>query len=287
MNYYELKFCLKSFNKLKVEKIGRSEDDRNIYSLSALFGEKRDWVIFQGAIHAREHLSTDLIIALAKKIEYGFEDFKKNKNFPNICFLPMINPDGVQIAHYGRKIIKNRHLNNGLKKIIAKYNYKMYKSNAKGVDLNNNFDAMWDRFQNSNNPSTHGYIGKFVFSERETRALARITLKKEPKLTISYHLKGEEIYYGFYQSKREFDRDKKIAEIVSEITGYKIKSTQNVSSGGYKDWCVYRLHIPSLTIEVGRDKIGHPVPRSEIYDIIAKNIGIIDKLCDILKIIKG
>ena len=55
-------------------------------------------------------------------------------------------------------------------------------------------------------------------------------------------------------------------------TGYTIKNVENVSSGGYKDWCVSKLNIPSVTIEVGRDNLYHPLDNAEIYNIIAKNI---------------
>jgi len=46
------------------------------------------------------------------------------------------------------------------------------------------------------------------------------------------------------------------------------------------------LKIPALTIELGRDEYIHPVKSQEIYEIIAKNSGIIDNLCDIVKLCK-
>ena len=99
-------------------------------------------------------------------------------------------------------------------------------------------------------------------------------------------MKGEEIYYDFHQPEKLRKRDEKIAKLIANKTGYTIKSVQNSSFGGYKDWCISYLKIPSVTIEVGRDEISHPVPFNEIHNIILKNTGIIDILCDIVKICK-
>ena len=287
MDYGTIQKIVTEFKNIKVDIIGRSEDDRDIYSLSAFFDATRQWVLMHGGIHAREHLSVDFVVCLAKMIENNFNKYLHLKSFPNICFVPMVNPDGIEIAFSGAKNIKNIHLKSKVTQIIANNNYKMYKSNANGVDLNNNFDAGWGFHIYSPKPSMSGYIGVHPFSEKETKALRDLTLQVKPVFTISYHMKGEEIYWDFFQRGDNRKKHEKIAKIVSKINQYAIKSTEKTSSGGYKDWCVQTLNIPSLTIELGRDKFDHPVPTEEIYDIISKNVGILDKLCDILEVVKG
>ena len=287
MDYNSLSRILKTFQKLKKQNIGRSEDDRIVYALSAFFDAKKPWIIVQGAIHAREHLSADFVIALAFVVEHNFEKFKTDANFPNICFVPMVNPDGVEIVHFGSKAIKNKTNQKLVKKILEGNNHRLYKSNARGVDLNNNFDALWGKREGKSVPSMQGYPGTHAFSERESRVLRDLTLQLLPIFTLSYHMKGEEVYWDFFQQDKFRERDKKIAQIVASVNGYQIKSTQDSSSGGYKDWCVKCLEIPSLTIELGRDEFDHPMQNAEIYDIIAKNIGILDRLCDIVELIKG
>jgi len=284
MDNKSLEFCLNKFKKLKVSTIGRSEDNRNIYSLSAFFAASRPWVIIQASIHAREHLSTDLCIMFAQMIESNYEYYKSN--YPNICFIPMCNPDGVEITFKGKKAINDSKLKKQVESFLHNNDFRMYKSNARGVDLNNNFDAKWNNHIGSKGPGFQGYKGESAFSERESLVLASITLCLKPIFTISLHTKGEEIYYDFYQTEEIKSRDKKIAEMISNINGYKIKSTERVSFGGYKDWCIQMLKIPALTIELGRDEYIHPVKSQEIYEIIAKNSGIIDNLCDIVKLCK-
>ena len=61
-----------------------------------------------------------------------------------------------------------------------------------------------------------------------------------------------------------------IAEKVAKITGYIIKGTPN-SAGGYKDWCIEKLKIPALTIEVGNDNLTHPIKKRHVYRIYRKN----------------
>jgi len=286
MNYEEFEYCLTTINNMKINKIGRSWDNRNIYSVSTFFHDKNDWIIVQGGIHAREHLSVDLCVALLSIIDKNYNYFKELEDFPNICFVPMVNPDGVEIVHFGIDAIKNNNLKKDMTEILNKFDYKLIKCNARGVDLNNNFDALFFKHVGAKNISPHGFKGNFPFSELETITLKKLTEEIKPLCTISYHLKGEEIYFDFYQDEKDYKRDEKIAKIIQNVTGYEIKSTQNFSFGGYKDWCVSRLKIPSFTIEVGRDLLDHPIKNIEIYDIISKNIGLLSKLCDIVKICK-
>lgn len=200
-------------------------------------------IIVTYCIHAREYITTHLAL---KQIE----DFAKYGRTGNVAFIPMVNPDGVEIC-----LSKNR----------------LFKANANGVDLNVNFDAMWGKGeQNEFAPNFQNYVGKMPFSEPETRALRDFTCSFLPDLTISYHSKGEEIYWEFFQEDRRLIRDYKFAKILSNSTTYPLKKAEN-SCGGYKDWCILTLKIPSFTIEVGSDKLSHPITTKHLSQIYAKN----------------
>ena len=150
-------------------------------------------------------------------------------------------------------------------------NFSMWKANARGIDINNNFDARWGINTSAKTNSSQGFVGKFPMSEKETKAIARYTIKKKPFITISYHTKGEEIYFNFFQDEKRLIRDEKIAKRFSESTGYTIKNVEKISSGGYKDWCVEKLEIPALTIELGNDNLVHPITVESLKDIFEKN----------------
>ena len=206
-------------------------------------------IIIQYSIHAREYITTYLALKQIK-------EFNKRASFGRVFFIPMLNPDGVNIATS-----------------IS----PLYKANARGVDLNVNFDAMWGKGkQNVFYKGSQNYVGPYPFSEIESVALRDFTLRVKPQMTISYHSKGEEIYFEFNQVKN-YNRDKFLADIVASVTGYQVKRTVG-SVGGYKDWCIQKLKIPALTIEVGNDKLSHPIKRCKLGKIYKQNANVVSSL---------
>jgi g-D-glutamyl-meso-diaminopimelate peptidase len=266
VEYFLDKFKQDFGDKFNVKTIGKSVLGKNIYGAFVRAGKNLPWVLLVGGMHAREHLSADLVIRLTK-------DYLKNfgKYNYNLAVVPLSNPDGAELCLHG--LVGVSALNKKrLIKINGGDNFLLYKANARGVDINNNFDANWHtQFSKKTTPSSQGYYGKKPFSEPETRAIKRETQKLKPSLVISYHLKGEEIYFDFFQPLKTYARDRKVAEIFANATGYKIVPSQNVSSGGYKDWCVQKLGITALTIELGSDRFVHPYPQEEIENIYDKN----------------
>ena len=211
-------------------------------------------VIVQYAIHAREYITTYLALKHIK-------DYMKNGAKGTVYFIPALNPDGISVSLSGKPL---------------------YKSNARGVDLNVNFDARWGLGEtNTVIKGDQNCIGEYPFSEPETRAIRDFTLKIRPDITVSYHSKGEEIYWYFYQDGVRRAKDVKIARAVSEITGYPLKLTPN-SAGGYKDWCIEKLKIPSLTIEVGDDGLCHPLKKTDLPAIYQKNKDVIKLITEIV-----
>lgn len=267
MEYIKLKNFvtnIKSKN-TSVKVIGKSVLGKNIYGVFFKFGENYPWVVITAGIHAREHLSTDLVCLQINDLLKSRDHLKYN-----IAFVPQVNPDGADIVINGISRLDN-DVQERLLKVNKSTNFKLYKANANGVDLNNNFNANWKvKFTNNYSPSSQGFYGFFPHSEPEVQALASLTTLLNPFITISYHLKGEEIYFDFFQNANKYMLDLMQAKVFEESTGYTIKCTQHVSSGGYKDWCV-KLGISALTIELGDDKFTHPYPKSELANIYNKN----------------
>lgn len=283
MDYISLeKYLSKKIDNAIINIIGVSELRRYIYSVCFDFSSKHT-VIIHGAIHAREHITTDLIVKLIKDVSLNYSKYKE-MGIPNIIFVPMVNPDGVELVCNGLKSVKDRRKRNELLKINGSDDFSLFKANANGVDLNTNFDAKWGcGEQNKLIPSASDYIGESPMSEYEVQALALLTINKKASFTISYHAKGQEIYYQFFNKKENLKRDRKIAKIIAKSLHYKIKNVQNESGGGYKDWCVYRLNIPAVTIEVGKDSLIHPIGLKNLKQIYSRNKGIIKLLKNITK----
>ena len=231
-------------------------------------GQKNgNYMIVQGAIHAREHLTALLVVNLAKHLV-------KNKDLMlngGIYFVPMVNPDGVCLCQQGVGFVASKQRKSNLLAINGSTDFSLWKANIDGVDLNVNFDARWgEGEQNEFFRKSQNYVGKAPFSARESKALAEFTQKIKPCVTLSYHLKGEEIYWEFDQTSHRRYRDKRYAEAIARYTGYKVVG-QGGSVGGYKDWCIQTFHIPSFTIEVGNDNFSHPFPYAQFVEIFHQN----------------
>ncbi len=212
--------------------------------------KKSPRILAQYAIHAREYITTYLAIEQIKLL-------KNKKLNGSIYFIPAVNIDGIEIA------LKTNPL---------------YKANARGVDLNVNFDARWGKGKyNVFIKGAENYVGEHPFSEKESKALKNFTLKVMPDLTISYHAKGEEIYWYFSQRGENLNRDYRLAKIIEKSTGYKIKKTPD-SCGGYKDWFIQKLNVPSFTIEVGNDKLVHPIKENHLKEILKQNEKVFEDL---------
>lgn len=224
-------------------------------------------ILIQGGIHAREYISSLLMIEQAR-----FLHTTESVQNGGIYFIFLTNPDGAEIVLDGIDSVPCDITKQYLTLANNGFDFSKYKANINLVDLNTNFDADWgEGAQNVRCPATENFIGFHPNSEREVQSLIDFTLKTKPSLTISYHSKGEVIFYGFTgQSEQNIMRDKQIGEQLSATTGYPLIFTEN-STGGYKDWCIRTLQIPSYTIEVGDENLEHPIGEENLPEIFEQN----------------
>ena len=227
--------------------IGYSVQNRPIHAFHV--GKYDDnQIIITGAIHAREWITALLVSELVKI--YAAEPIPGG-----IYFVPLCNPDGVELALTTPS--------------------PLWKANARGVDLNVNFDADWGMgTQNVRVAGPENYIGPYPNSEPEVQALIDFTLSVKPRITIAYHSKGEVIYY-------RSSRNRALANKIGKITGYTPEKTVG-SGGGYSDWVSMHLKIPALTIEVGNDNYDHPIGRDKLPEILEQNRDVPRVLLDLL-----
>ena len=252
---------------LEIFNVGKSVLNKNI--LATHVGDySGTQIVVQAGIHAREYITSLLLVEQARYLHNN--DLVKDGG---IYFIFLTNPDGAEISLDGIDtvncdITKNYLIsaNNG------SLDFAQYKANINLVDLNTNFDANWgEGSQNVFCPATENFIGFYPNSEREVQNLINFTLKNKPLLTLSYHTKGNVIYYGFEgQSEENIERDRQIGEVLSDVTGYPLIFTEN-STGGYKDWCINTLKIPAYTIEVGDESLTHPLGIETLPEIYSRN----------------
>ncbi|WP_075617254.1 M14 family zinc carboxypeptidase [Paenisporosarcina indica] len=249
----------------KLEQIGKSVEGRPIYAIRLGNGKKE--VLFDASMHAREHMSTNVVLEMLdtysyhylNKTKYAGYNVKSTLDAVSIWFIPMMNPDGVTLVQAGAKAVKNGAL---ATKINGSSNFARWKANVRGVDLNDNFDTGWKyNSPNVKKPSFMGYRGPRAFSEPESVALRDFVLKHSFKTYISYHSSGQIIYWFQWQKGAQATRDLTLARSVSRITGYNVVPPMYLQgTGASTDWFIDQKKMPSLTIEISPYVSNRPVP---------------------------
>lgn len=165
------------------------------------------------------------------------------------------NGTGNWIDHYSDEKFNREKYEN--QQIIDFTQYQqIWKANAGGVDLNNNFDAGWDDLDLKETMSYGSYKGTSPVSEPETKALVKLASERAYDFYISYHSRGQLIYYDAKGNKAETsERSKAFAEMLGSCLLYETVNTQkgyNVNLGGFSDWIQLSLNGCSVTIESGK-----------------------------------
>lgn len=269
MNADILRLCNAYPDKVRTETLGTSEQGRKIPVLRLGMDNAKYQVLIQGAIHGREHMTAWLLMALA---EYWLE-----KGLPeDVCWhvVPMSNPDGVLVSQSGRldvgqREIYERDLARGLTALPPEGYAARWKANGLGVDLNRSFPAGWEPIRGPEAPSAERYKGKGPFEAAEAKALRDYTLSHSFDVTLSYHATGSVLYWEFGSRKEVNEASYALGEAVSAVTGYPLEGCASLEGGGYKDWVMDDLGVPSLTVEIGRQDA--PLPEKEAADIFERN----------------
>ena len=240
--------------------IGNSLFGRELYAVK--IGQGKPVALAQYAIHGREFITAEL----------AFEHYAMGLSYGSAWLLPLMNPDGCLLSEVGLSSVTEGKARETLLRLNGgERDFSLWKANGRGVDLNVNFDADWGKgTKNVRYPAPENYVGTYPFSERETLALRDFTRFIRPDYTLSYHTKGEEIYWYFHQSANVAERDKKLADALACSTGYPLAQAWG-SAGGYKDWCIQKLGIPAFTVETGADSLQHPIGEEGKDDVVSHN----------------
>ena len=235
--------------------IGKSLENRNIYHLifstDQKNSHKKPGIVIMGGHHAREHLSVEMAIELARYLASEF----RNKNPEIVALLesreihiiPLVNPDGAEYD-----------ISSGSYKSWRK-NVRKNKDSSLGVDLNRNYSYKWGTGGSSKNPRSPVYMGERPFSEPETQTIKNF-IESHENITIclSIHTFSKLILYpwGHTYSPISKTRDLSVHRIMAEKmatwNGYKPMQSSGlyIVSGDTTDW-TYGVHnIISFTFEL-------------------------------------
>lgn len=249
-----------------LESIGSSYDDRRIWCLRIGNKSASDKLVINAAIHGREWKNSQIIMRQAEELLREYRDFQKRFNKTCIYIIPMDNPDGVSISQYGFSSIRDKKLRKKCKKLGHS---DIWKANARGVNLNNNFPAGFHKYKKK--PHYMYYFGKKAGSERETRALMKFINRVVPRAVINLHSTGSILYWDFSVEDKLHEKLYALASRINSFNKYMLmpKGTGTNMAGGFADWLNYKKEITSVTVETGT--VMCPLPHSQYKSIYKKN----------------
>ena len=260
---------------LSLSYIGTSILDRAIPILHVGNGNRR--VLYVGAHHGMEWITS---LVLARFLEELCEAIEAKRRvcgiYPcdllegyTVSVIPMLNPDGVEYQIHG--VQKDNPLcERVLEMNGGSEDFSAWQANARGVDLNHNYDAGFAEYKQleKENGIQKGaptrYSGECAESEPEVAALCNLMRFFAPwRGVMTLHTQGEEI---FAPPCKKGQRNAVTAQRLSELTGYRLVRAEGLAAyGGMSDWCADALSVPSFTMECGRGK--NPLPTSQFSSI--------------------
>ena len=250
--------------------IGFSILGRDLPALRLGEGPKK--LLYVGAHHASEwltatallHFSEQLLGAARASSRLTGVDAAGLLKAVSIFVVPMLNPDGVEIEQRGAEgggIFSERLLllNGG-------FDFTHWQANARGVDLNHNYEAGWAEAKMlereagifGGGPTRYG--GEFPESEPESAALCAFVRSVDFDAVLALHSQGEEIYYDFGGLAPA--GSEQIATVLSKVSGYRAAKPSGIASlSGFKDWFIATYNRPGFTVEMGLGE--NPLPPQE------------------------
>jgi g-D-glutamyl-meso-diaminopimelate peptidase len=254
----DLRLLNRKYNEeMQIKLIGKSEFGQNIWA--AKIGKGKDNIIILGGHHGREWLTTSLVMT---KLEYYLEAYKKGDNIfgynshilddVSIWFVPMVNPDGIRIQQEGIGFLTKHHQTRLIHMNENSMDFDRWKANGMGVDLNRQYPAGWKNIKEKTSvPSYQYYKGKYPLQAKEVRPVVQFTKELGPLMAVTYHSSGRVLYWYFKNNQAVVNRDKKIADHLSKLTGYELdQPEEHAVGGGFSDWFVSEFNRPSFTPEI-------------------------------------
>lgn len=270
----DLAALAKKYSSVTLSSIGESAEGRKIHVAIVGDAEAPRHVLIQAAMHAREHMTT---LAVMSALEYMLE--YRPDALDGVCFhiIPMLNPDGVSLAQAGEmtELLASVYASDKRLRYTSetRADYpSRWKANANGVDLNRNFPAGWEALESRAVPSCASYKGASPLDQPESLALAEYTRSREFVFTVSYHSSGSHMYTVYGDDAAVNARTASLGAAIEAVTGYPPIADVwdgEEASGGFKDWAMTELSIPSVTLEMG--SVESPLPLSQFDTIYYRN----------------
>ena len=261
---------------LEAMPLGQSALGRDI--MGVILGYGRERILYTAAFHGQEWLTSLVLLRLCEDLCMALERGGSiaDIHIPealagrSLIFVPQVNPDGVDIAIHGSGSAGKYA---AMVRELGGNEPGKWQANARGVDINHNFDAGWETLKQMeldneiHSPSPRQYCGEAPESEPETAALVGLCKRANFRHVLALHSQGEEIYWRY--GGRPPSSARVMAEVMAAAAKYTVCDPEGLAShGGFKDWFIQETGNPGFTIELGKGV--NPLPLEDFEKIYAK-----------------
>ncbi len=238
-------------------------------------GKAGEYALITAAFHGSEHLTTTVLLMFIEELCHAIAtdtavaglNAKRALFGRGVIFIPRVNPDGCEISIHGRSACGK--LSKSIQKISGG-DFLHWNANLRGVDINHNFDAGWEKLRSLERqmgiygPSPTRFGGYYPESEPETKALCELCRKGRVGHALALHSQGEVIYWTYGDSRPP--RSERMAQLLATSSGYALDSAIGIADGGgFKDWFISEIGRPAFTVELGKGK--NPLPAEDAVKI--------------------
>jgi len=251
---------------ISTESIGSSVQGRDITLLKLGTGSRK--VLVVAGMHSREGIAVTFTMrcideyaqAMASGKSYGRYNVKKLLSEYTIYFVPLINPDGMDIfagleqPEYTDVPYTEEELDE-------------FKNTANGVNLNRNFPFEWGKDGvNISTPDHRSYAGASAGSEPETQAIIELCKAHEFEWLLDMHCKGHLIYYQDKVNEVTKESNRLARRLYSRFE-FTLTDQSNVFeiSGGLENWFRKEYGKPGICVELVASKYSSDV--NEYFDV--------------------
>lgn len=236
-------------------------------------------VLYVGTHHGMEHITSAVLLRFINDYCEAVDSVGRvyGVSIDNLfrCrtvhVIPQLNVDGADLQINGADgcILRDRliAMNGG-------EDFSRWQANARGVDLNHNYDAGFAEYKKLEEElgidggCATRFSGEAPESEPETASLtALLRYSDEIRGVLALHTQGEEIYAS--SGGEQLRGMGAAARLMSSMTGYRLAEPEGCAAyGGLTDWCIRKLRLPSFTLECGKGE--NPLPYEQLDDIYSK-----------------
>jgi predicted deacylase len=220
------------------ETIGFSVEGRAIEAFT--YGNGPALLLFVGGIHGGYEWNS---VLLAYEImQYLQKNPSVIPNSVSVAIIPSINPDGIFSVTKKEGSFTSTDVSPDTKtKELARFN-------ARGVDLNRNFDCKWK--PKSTWRGTPVSAGTAPFSEPETEALREYIKKHEPATVVFWHSQANAVYASECENGI-LPQTRAVMNEYAGASGYTAVDTFDAYeiSGDAEGW-LSSIGIPAITVEL-------------------------------------